>query len=216
MTTNGRTKDWNNPCSVQRLERAILIGIQSADFIKASGQSAGQIGRTYGNTRPMASKYQKILACGGHPYMDTTAGLNFREGQVSRKHGPETRPRQIAVTAALREPSRSSREVLELPERAEFPKNAALSRKPNNVRCMRARLAMHRHIQFKKHIQLDSRRNLLTLWEGCSERNADDFNLLSLAKRQGCGARSCPTSHQYGRCSLAGVRDTVFRPRLNE
>ena len=45
MTTNGRTKDGNNPRSVQRFERVILIGIQSADFIKASGpRTARQAG----------------------------------------------------------------------------------------------------------------------------------------------------------------------------
>ena len=43
MTNHGRTKDWNNPCSVQRFERAILIGIQSADFIKASGHGRRKI-----------------------------------------------------------------------------------------------------------------------------------------------------------------------------
>jgi hypothetical protein len=42
MTTNGRTKDGNNPRSVQRFERAILIGIPSADFIKASGHSTAR------------------------------------------------------------------------------------------------------------------------------------------------------------------------------
>ena len=36
---SGRTEDWNNPSSVQRSKRAILIGIQSADFIKASGHN---------------------------------------------------------------------------------------------------------------------------------------------------------------------------------
>jgi hypothetical protein len=42
MTTNGRTKDGNNPRSVQRFQRAILIGIPSADFIKASGHSTAR------------------------------------------------------------------------------------------------------------------------------------------------------------------------------
>jgi hypothetical protein len=40
--TNGRTKDWNSPHNVQRFERAILIGIQSADFIRASGFSTAR------------------------------------------------------------------------------------------------------------------------------------------------------------------------------
>ena len=39
MMTNGRTKDRNSPHNVQRFERAILIGIRPADFIKASGRS---------------------------------------------------------------------------------------------------------------------------------------------------------------------------------
>src|SRR3954453_14429691 len=75
MTTNGLAEDWNNPRSLQRSKRAILIGIQSADFIKASGYRAAKTGRTYGSNRPITSDRQKDLACGGHPHKDTTAAF---------------------------------------------------------------------------------------------------------------------------------------------
>ena len=70
--TNGRTKDWNNPCNVQRFERAILIGIQSADFIKASGHRCREIRPDIWKHPTKTVSSPKTLACGGHPHMDTT------------------------------------------------------------------------------------------------------------------------------------------------
>ena len=64
MTTNGRTKDGNNPRSVQRFERAILIGIQSADFIKASGYSTARQAGHMEATDQVISTPKKPLPAG--------------------------------------------------------------------------------------------------------------------------------------------------------
>jgi hypothetical protein len=64
MTTNGRTKDGNNPRSVQRFERAILIGIPSADFIKASGHSTARQAGHMEATDQVISTSKKPLPAG--------------------------------------------------------------------------------------------------------------------------------------------------------
>ena len=64
MTTNGRTKDGNNPRSVQRFQRAILIGIPSADFIKASGHSTARQAGHMEATDQVISTSKKPLPAG--------------------------------------------------------------------------------------------------------------------------------------------------------
>jgi hypothetical protein len=69
MTTNGRTKDGNNPRSVQRFERAILIGIPSVDFIKASGHSTARQAGHMEATDQVISTSKKPLPAGAiHVY----------------------------------------------------------------------------------------------------------------------------------------------------
>jgi hypothetical protein len=88
MTTNGLTEDWNNPGSVQRSKRASLIGIQSADFIKASGYVPRKQAGHMEATDQSRSDRQKNLAYGGHPHMDTThVCYHFRElNSCARAH----------------------------------------------------------------------------------------------------------------------------------
>jgi hypothetical protein len=64
MTTNGRTKDGNNPRSVQRFERAILIGIPSVEFIKASGHSTARQAGHMEATDQVISTSKKPLPAG--------------------------------------------------------------------------------------------------------------------------------------------------------
>ena len=66
-------RDRNTPRSVQRFERAILIGIRSANFIKASGYMR-RANRPDIWLHPIRNRHtsENTLARGGHPHMDTT------------------------------------------------------------------------------------------------------------------------------------------------
>ena len=91
MMTSGRTKDRNNPRSVQRLVRATLIGTRSADFIKAGDRSIASTGRTYGSNRPKSSACHKALARGDHLHMDTTPyHLEGKESQALIRRNRQT------------------------------------------------------------------------------------------------------------------------------
>jgi len=66
-------RDRNTPRSVQRFERAILIGIRSANFIRASGHMR-RTNRPDIWLHPIRNCHisENTLARGGHPHMDTT------------------------------------------------------------------------------------------------------------------------------------------------